>query len=54
MESITDEPWPATAKAPYEAPCLRHLGDIREMTLGGSGCTADSGGTLQPHPIVCP
>jgi hypothetical protein len=30
-------------RAPYVAPELRALGDIREMTLGGSLGTGDSG-----------
>lgn len=33
------QPSPAT----YEAPVLRALGDIRELTLGGSLGTGDSG-----------
>jgi hypothetical protein len=54
MESINDELSPDALKPRYETPLLRHLGDIREITLGGSGCTADSGGTMQSHPVVCP
>lgn len=30
-------------RVPYQAPLLRALGDIREMTLGGSLGTGDSG-----------
>ncbi|MFO1496237.1 MAG: lasso RiPP family leader peptide-containing protein [Lysobacterales bacterium] len=30
----------------YEAPVLRALGDIRELTLGGSLGTGDSGNAL--------
>lgn len=54
MESNKDELSPAQGKASYEAPALRCLGDLRELTLGSSGCAVDSGGTLQRHPINCP
>lgn len=30
-------------KQPYEAPQLRELGDVRDLTLGGSPGTGDSG-----------
>jgi hypothetical protein len=54
MEAIKDEPLPDDLKPRYEAPLLRHLGDLRLVTLGASGCVVDSGGTLQKHPINCP
>jgi hypothetical protein len=35
---------PASGKLqPYEAPVLRILGDVRQLTLGGSEGTGDSG-----------
>lgn len=41
--SVRDQQPSPTA---YEAPVLRALGDIRELTLGGSLGTGDSGNAL--------
>lgn len=38
-----DDPARISERARYESPVLRSLGDIREMTLGGSLGTGDSG-----------
>lgn len=54
MESIKDQQAIQVIKACYEPPCLRALGDVRQLTLGSSGCTVDSGGTMQRHPLSCP
>lgn len=32
-----------TPRAPYQAPQLTALGDVRDLTLGGSPGTGDSG-----------
>ncbi len=44
-----DDPARISERARYESPVLRALGDIREITLGGSLGTGDSGssGTQQ-------
>lgn len=34
---------PSAARLPYEAPRLVCLGDVRDLTLGGSPGTGDSG-----------
>lgn len=34
------------ARAPYRAPKLRHLGSVRELTLGGTMGKSEGGGTL--------
>jgi hypothetical protein len=31
-------------KKQYQKPCLKHLGDIRDVTMGGSPGVGDSGG----------
>lgn len=36
----------APARAPYRAPKLRHLGSVRELTLGGTMGKTEGGGTL--------
>lgn len=54
MEPTKDELAMPVSKASYEPPCLRALGDIRQLTLGSSGCALDSGGTMQRHPLDCP
>ena len=33
------------ARLPYKAPRLRHLGSVRELTLGATGSAADGGAT---------
>jgi hypothetical protein len=39
-------PTTASARRPYKAPHVRHLGSVRELTLGGSnGPCVDGGGT---------
>lgn len=35
--------WCATVRRPYTAPRLASLGDLRDLTLGGSVGRADSG-----------
>lgn len=35
------------AKKPYTAPKLRHLGSVRELTLGGGSQIGDGVGTLE-------
>lgn len=35
-ESSSQEIAHATSKRPYKAPRLRHLGSVRELTLGGT------------------
>jgi hypothetical protein len=34
---------PAATRAPYETPVLINLGDVRDITLGGSPGSGDSG-----------
>ena len=41
-ESGAAEP-KVTARRPYSAPVLEGLGDIRDLTMGGSPGTGDSG-----------
>lgn len=36
----------STSRLPYKAPRLRHLGSVRELTLGATGAFADGGGTM--------
>lgn len=33
---------PANARRPYRTPRLEHLGDVRDLTLGGTGTNVDS------------
>lgn len=55
MVPTKDERLPEQSKASYEPPVLHCLGDLRNLTLGGSGCTPDSAsGTQQRHPVFCP
>jgi hypothetical protein len=35
----------AVAKPPYASPTLRHLGSVREITLGSAGTAIEVGGT---------
>lgn len=37
----------STARRPYRAPKLRHLGSVRELTLGGTMGKAEGGGTFK-------
>ena len=39
-------PEPACSRLPYKAPLLRHLGSVRELTLGATGSAADGGFTM--------
>lgn len=34
-------------RRPYSAPRLRHLGSVRELTLGGTAGMAEGGGTFR-------
>jgi hypothetical protein len=47
MNSATANPnevvQPSAEKRPYEAPQLKLLGDVRDVTLGGTAGTGDSG-----------
>lgn len=36
------------ARLPYRAPQLRHLGSVRELTLGGTPQAAEGAGTKGP------
>lgn len=36
----------APQRKPYRKPCLKKLGDLRSLTLGGSAGAGDSGGSL--------
>jgi hypothetical protein len=36
----------APSRRPYAAPKLRHLGSVRELTLGGTSGMAEGGGTF--------
>ena len=38
----------AAARRPYRAPKLRHLGSVRELTLGGTNGMSEGGGTFFP------
>jgi hypothetical protein len=38
----------------YERPLLRRMGDIRELTLGGSGCEFETGGGASAFERVPP
>lgn len=35
-----------SGRLPYTAPQLRHLGSVRELTLGATGSSADAGFTM--------
>lgn len=35
-----------SSRLPYKAPELRHLGSVRELTLGATGSAADGGFTM--------
>ena len=35
-----------SSRRPYKAPQLRHLGSVRELTLGATGSAADGGFTM--------
>jgi hypothetical protein len=37
----------AALRRPYRAPRLRHLGSVRELTLGGSKGKTEGGGTFK-------
>ncbi|MCB1628644.1 MAG: lasso RiPP family leader peptide-containing protein [Xanthomonadales bacterium] len=39
----SDQNATSPSKQPYETPELRSLGDVRDLTLGGSPGTGDSG-----------
>jgi hypothetical protein len=60
---VADGPSAGTASAtevapdgrrPYSKPILHRLGDLRSMTLGGSGALPESGGLFQPRPGPLP
>jgi hypothetical protein len=52
MASNKDKRSPQHGRANYEPPRLRCLGDLREQTLGSSGCAPDSPhSTGQPDPV---
>lgn len=51
MELTKDEGALPLIKTRYVSPCLQPLGDIRQLTLGSSGCTIDSGGTSLQKPL---
>ena len=36
------------ARSPYKSPRLIYLGDVRDLTLGGSGDFPESGGNFIP------
>jgi len=38
---------PASPRLCYSAPRLRHLGSVRELTLGGTAGMAEGGGTFR-------
>jgi hypothetical protein len=47
---LADPPAPAAGGAsrrPYSPPRLRHLGSVRELTLGGTAGMAEGGGTFR-------
>ncbi|CAN5877980.1 hypothetical protein BH11MYX4_BH11MYX4_55610 [soil metagenome] len=39
---------PSAARRPYHAPKLRHLGSVRELTLGATSGMIEGGGTFMP------
>ena len=39
-------PEQAPSRLPYKTPQLRHLGSVRELTLGATGSSADAGFTM--------
>lgn len=43
---ISDHQSAAETLSAYEPPVLRPLGDVRELTLGGSPGSGDSGGSF--------
>ncbi len=47
-ENASATPRMSAAKRPYHAPKLKHLGSVRELTLGSSPGTAETGGTRIP------
>jgi hypothetical protein len=38
----------APERRPYTTPRLRHLGSVRELTLGGTMGASEGGGTFNP------
>ena len=44
-ESSLTETAPVTSKRPYKAPQLKHLGSVRELTLGATMGGFGDGGT---------
>jgi hypothetical protein len=38
----------AGARRPYRSPTLRHLGSVRELTLGSTSGMPEGGGTFMP------
>jgi hypothetical protein len=45
------EPTVSNQKKQYEKPCLKSLGDIRDVTMGGSPGSGDSGSSLPELPF---
>jgi hypothetical protein len=50
----TEQDMAVRARLPYTAPAVRHLGDIRELTLGGSPGIGDSGAAGSQKCPGCP
>jgi hypothetical protein len=52
--AATEQDMAVRARLPYVAPAVRHLGDIRELTLGGSPGIGDSGAAGSQKCPGCP